>query len=108
MVLMDMQMPVMDGMTATREIRKQARFKDLPVVAMTANAMQSDRDLCLAAGMNDHVAKPIEPEKLWNTLLKLIKPRPSTAAAAEVQPQAVEDVDLPSGIEGLDTVGGLQ
>src|SRR5665647_2920406 len=106
MVLMDMQMPVMDGMTATREIRKQARFKDLPVVAMTANAMKSDRDSCLAAGMNDHVAKPIEPEKLWKTLLQLIKPRHATAA--EVQPQAVEDVDLPSGIEGLDTLSGLQ
>ena len=74
-VLMDMQMPVMDGVTATGEIRKDARFKDLPVVAMTANAMQGDRDRCLAAGMNDHVAKPIEPENLWKALLKWIKPR---------------------------------
>jgi PAS domain S-box-containing protein len=78
-VLMDMQMPVMDGVTATQEIRKEARFNDLPVVAMTANAMQVDRDRCLAAGMNDHVAKPIEPEDLWKTLLKWIKPKPPSA-----------------------------
>ncbi|HEY5118496.1 MAG TPA: response regulator [Anaerolineales bacterium] len=106
-VLMDMQMPVMDGVTATQEIRKEERFKDLPVVAMTANAMQGDRDRCLAVGMNDHVAKPIEPEDLWKTLLKWIKPRHS-AAAAEVKPQAAQDADLPSGIEGLDMANGLR
>jgi PAS domain S-box-containing protein len=105
-VLMDMQMPVMDGLTATREIRKEERFKDLPIVAMTANAMQRDRDLCLAAGMNDHVAKPIEPDDLWKVLLKWIKPRPSAAAA--VTPQAVQDDGLPSGIEELDMVNGLR
>jgi CheY-like chemotaxis protein len=105
-VLMDMQMPVMDGVTATREIRKDERFKDLPVVAMTANAMQGDRDLCIAAGMNDHVAKPIEPEDLWKMLLKWIKQR--YPAAAEVNPQGVQDADLPYGIEELDTVNGLR
>jgi PAS domain S-box-containing protein len=73
LVLMDMQMPVMDGVMATREIRKEKRFQNLPVVAMTANAMQGDRDRCIAAGMNDHVAKPIEPEDLWKSLLKWIK-----------------------------------
>jgi CheY-like chemotaxis protein len=107
-VLMDMQMPVMDGVTATREIRKDARFKDLPVVAMTANVMQGDRDRCMAAGMNDHVAKPIEPEKLWEALLKWIKPHQSTAAAVEVKPQVVVDVALPSRIEGLDMANGLR
>jgi signal transduction histidine kinase/DNA-binding response OmpR family regulator len=107
-VLMDMQMPVMDGVTATREIRKEARFKDLPVVAMTANAMQGDRDRCMAAGMIDHVAKPIEPESLWKALLKWIKPRHRAAADAEGEPQGVQDVDLPSGIDGLDMVGGLR
>jgi len=60
-VLMDMQMPVMDGITATLEIRAAKRFDDLPIVAMTANTMAGDRDRCLAAGMNDHVAKPIDP-----------------------------------------------
>ena len=107
-VLMDMQMPVMDGLTAVRAIRRDERFADLPVVAMTANATQVDRDRCLEAGMNDHVAKPIEPEKLWMALLKWIMPRHSAAATAEVRPQEVRDVDLPSGIEGLDTEGGLR
>ncbi|MFO7685214.1 MAG: response regulator [Desulfobacterales bacterium] len=107
-VLMDMQMPVMDGVTATREIRKQVRFKELPIVAMTANAMQADRDLCLAAGMNDHIAKPIEPDDLWKVLLKWIKPRHSATAEAEVKPQAALDADLPSGIEELDMVSGLR
>ncbi|MDP2144373.1 MAG: response regulator [Gallionella sp.] len=105
-VLMDMQMPVMDGVTATQEIRKQARFKDLPVVAMTANAMQGDRDRCLAAGMNDHVAKPIEPDELWRALLKWAKPQHPTSAA--VQPQIEQETELPSGIAGLDIVNGLR
>jgi len=105
-VLMDMQMPVMDGVTATRLIRKDERFKDLPVVAMTANAMQEDCDRCMAAGMNDHVPKPIDPENLWKALLKWIKPEHSTAAAVMVKP-AVQDIDLPSDIKGLDTVNGL-
>ncbi|MFZ6849204.1 response regulator [Undibacterium sp. RuRC25W] len=74
LVLMDMQMPVMDGVTATIEIRKDPRCKDLPIVAMTANAMKGDRDRCLAAGMNDHVPKPIEPEDLWKAILKWVTP----------------------------------
>lgn len=74
-VLMDMQMPVMDGLSATQEIRLDERFKDLPIVAMTANAMQGDCDRCVAAGMNDHIAKPIAIEDLWKKLLKWVKPR---------------------------------
>jgi PAS domain S-box-containing protein len=111
-VLMDMQMPVMDGITATHEIRKEKRFKDLPVVAMTANAKQSDRERCIAAGMNDHIAKPIDPEDLWKMLLKWIKPkRPIEAVMATtalVRPQVVSDVSLPVGIEGLDITAGLR
>ncbi len=107
-VLMDMQMPVMDGVTATREIRKEKRYKDLPVVAMTANAMQGDRDLCMAAGMDDHVAKPIEPEDLWKALLKWIKPQHSKAAVAAVKPVVSEDDGLPTGIDGLDIANGLR
>ncbi|MFA7415709.1 MAG: response regulator, partial [Rhizobium sp.] len=106
-VLMDMQMPVMDGVTATQEIRKEMRFKDLPVVAMTANAMQDDRDRCMAAGMDDHVAKPIEPEDLWKALLKWIRPRRSMAGAEGIRPP-LPDADLPYGIDGLDTVAGLR
>jgi CheY-like chemotaxis protein len=57
-VLMDLQMPVMDGLQATRHIRQQLKLTQLPIIAMTANVMASDRDDCLAAGMNDHIGKP--------------------------------------------------
>ncbi|MDO9317724.1 MAG: response regulator [Gammaproteobacteria bacterium] len=109
LVLMDMQMPVMDGETATRIIRKDPRFKDLPVVAMTANAMQGDRERCLASGMNDHVPKPIEPEDLWKALLKWIKTQ-GIEASVEQEPmdQVMEDPVLPTSIEGLDMVNGLR
>jgi len=73
-VLMDLQMPVMDGYTATRQIRSQAQFADLPIIAMTANTMAGDREKCLQAGMNDHVAKPFNPNDLYKTLSKWIKP----------------------------------
>jgi two-component system sensor histidine kinase/response regulator len=73
-VLMDVQMPIMDGYTATREIRKDERFKDLPIIAMTAHAMAGDEEKSLEAGMSDHVAKPIDPDKLFSTLQKWIKP----------------------------------
>ncbi len=112
-VLMDMQMPVMDGVTATREIRKEARFAELPVVAMTANAMQADRDRCLAAGMNAHVAKPIEPEDLWSALLTWIRPRATATAGVEpptnptLRPGTNGAEELPTGVDGLDTVLGL-
>jgi len=64
LVLMDMQMPVMDGVTATREIRKIAGMARLPIIAMTANAMAQDRLKCMEAGMNDVVVKPVEPQDL--------------------------------------------
>jgi PAS domain S-box-containing protein len=104
-VLMDMQMPVMDGVTATLAIRKEARFKNLPIVAMTANAMQRDRDRCIASGMNDHIAKPIEPEGLWKTLLKWVKPRLVTTATTSTLD---EHTYIPLNIRGLDVVNGLR
>ena len=66
-VLMDVQMPVMDGYTATR-IRGDPRFQDLPIIAMTAHAMTGDQEKSMAAGMNDHVTKPIDPDELYRTL----------------------------------------
>ena len=73
-VLMDIQMPVMDGYTATCAIREDENFKDLPIIAMTANAMTQDKEKAEQAGMNDHVAKPIDVKQLISTLLKWIKP----------------------------------
>ena len=79
-VLMDMQMPVMDGLTATRQLRQNPAWAQLPVLAMTANAMSRDRDLCLAAGMNGHLAKPIDPDELFASLLQWIGPRAPASA----------------------------
>ncbi|MDQ6970512.1 MAG: ATP-binding protein [Mariprofundus sp.] len=72
-ILMDMQMPVMDGLEATRRIRADQRFHDLPIIAMTANAMPEDREKCLEAGMNDHLSKPVDPGLLCTSLMRWIK-----------------------------------
>ncbi len=72
-VLMDIQMPVMDGYEATRRIRKDARYKGLAIIAMTANAMSGDREKSLEAGMNDYVTKPINPGQVFATLTKWVK-----------------------------------
>jgi signal transduction histidine kinase/DNA-binding response OmpR family regulator/HPt (histidine-containing phosphotransfer) domain-containing protein len=82
-VLMDCQMPVMDGYAATRALRRQAPLKALPVIAMTANAMVGDRDAALAAGMDDHIAKPIVVDQMFATLAKWIKPASPAAARSE-------------------------
>ena len=116
LVLMDMQMPVMDGLTAAREIRKQARLDSLPVVAMTANAMSGDRERCLAVGMQDHVAKPIDPAALWATLMNWIKPRSRllpaasdvpTKPAVEPSPEGAMAVEL-AAVVGLDVAAGVR
>jgi len=108
LVLMDMQMPVLDGLAATRAIRSDSRFQALPIVAMTANAMAGEREKCMQAGMNDHVPKPIDPEVLFGALLRWIKPRavpappaPPVAAAASGDSQLLE-------IDGVDVAGALR
>jgi two-component system sensor histidine kinase/response regulator len=109
LVFMDMQMPVMDGVTATREIRKLRGFANLPIVAMTANAMEQDRRKCMDAGMNDFLVKPIDPNDMSAILLRWARPRRAAAGAPAMvaQPQAPKTGGLPSGIAGLDTGLGL-
>jgi len=85
LVLMDIQMPEMDGLEATRRLRSSPRFASLPVVAMTAHAMSGDRELSLQSGMNDHITKPINLPELFSTLAKWVPHRfgPGTAAEGE-------------------------
>ena len=73
---MDMQMPVMDGLEATRKIRQLPEGKDIPILAMTANAFVEDKRNCFESGMNDFIDKPVLPEKLFDTLLKWLSRRP--------------------------------
>ena len=73
-VLMDLQMPEMDGYQATAKLRSDARFATLPIIAMTAHATIEERQRCLAAGMNDHIAKPIDPAILFETVARFYKP----------------------------------
>jgi two-component system sensor histidine kinase/response regulator len=77
---MDLQMPELDGISATQAIRADARFAELPIIAMTAHAMVEERERCFAAGMNDHVTKPIEPDVLYQALARWFRRAPAVAA----------------------------
>lgn len=104
LVLMDIQMPEMDGYEATRHIRTQPDKKTLPIVAMTAHAMSGERERCLAAGMNEHVPKPIDPARLFATLSRWLK-------SSDKAPDRVveeDDVALPDNLPGIDLQWGLE
>ena len=107
LVLMDIQMPVLDGLSATREIRALPGRATLPIVAMTANAMSGDRERSLAAGMNDHVVKPIEPALLFHALLRWIEParllgRPLPEPRDAPPGAGVDGAALPPPLAGVD------
>jgi PAS domain S-box-containing protein len=107
LVLMDLQMPDMDGLEATRLIRQELGLHNLPIVAMTAHAMSGDKERCLAAGMNGHVAKPIDPHQLYAALIEWIPPG---IAAALPQPGDINPAEtglLPSTLPGFDLAAGL-
>jgi PAS domain S-box-containing protein len=114
-VLMDVQMPVMDGYEATQAIRDDPRFKGLPIIAMTAHAMAGDREKSIEAGMNDHVSKPIDPQVLFQTLQKYVdraklerRTEEGTARAEEVKTTTPDDtVGLPE-LDGINVEAGLQ
>ncbi len=108
-VLMDIQMPVMDGLLATQNIRELGKFEDLPIIAMTAHAMAGDREKSLDAGMNDHITKPIDPSTLFKVLVEYIqdgeRELPTKHVAAFMSP--VGDGLFPESIEGIDIDNGL-
>ncbi len=126
LIFMDMQMPVMDGVTATLEIRKLAQYDGIPIVAMTANAMEQDRRRCIESGMNDFLSKPLYPDSLIAILLRWVRTGPAvqtpalaSAAPAAHVPTASATPATPAtpavaalgemlpGIPGLDTTLGL-
>jgi signal transduction histidine kinase/CheY-like chemotaxis protein len=95
LILMDMQMPSMDGVEATRRIRALPQCETLPIIAVTANAFGDDRERCFAAGMNDFIAKPINPEIVFATLLKWLPP-PAAPALPPTMPPPGEATTLPT------------
>ncbi|TDT89744.1 PAS domain S-box-containing protein [Pseudodesulfovibrio indicus] len=113
LVLMDIQMPVMDGHEATRRIRGQERFKDLPIIAMTAHAMVADIEKSRDVGMNDHIAKPFEPDDLFAVLLKWLSPKGEEEGAGQpeqstVESQPAKSLTVPLVMAGIDVELGLK
>ncbi len=108
-VFMDMHMPVMDGITATVEIRKLKSAAQLPVIALTANAMEGDREKCAQAGMNDFVLKPIDPAELWRVLDQWVPEAtaPKKAKREDVPPPAERRITPPKVSPKLDDFGQL-
>jgi signal transduction histidine kinase/CheY-like chemotaxis protein len=107
-VFMDLQMPEMDGFTATKLLRRDPRLQKFPIIAMTAHALVEERQRCLDAGMNDHVSKPIDPDNLFATLMRWARPRPMQAVSSQAPPvKAADDVPLPE-IAGINLADGLK
>lgn len=107
-VLMDLQMPEMDGYETTSKLRADRRFGNLPVIALTAHAMIEERQRCLDAGMNDHITKPLDPGALFDALLRWCGKQNEKDRASPETPRSADDgSDLPA-IPGLDTAQGLK
>jgi two-component system, sensor histidine kinase and response regulator len=109
-ILMDIQMPEMDGYEATRVIRGKTSQIQPPIIAMTANAMAGDRELCIAAGMDDHVPKPIEPDHLFETLVKWIPAFEEKTVVTQIHLEESIDPEtgLPHDLDGIDMETGLE
>jgi two-component system sensor histidine kinase/response regulator len=107
LVLMDLQMPEMGGFEATREIRSKPRFRDLPIVAMTAQAITGDRDKCIEAGMNDYVTKPIDITDLFSVLAKWIKPLGKGVLGVDTVEQSMQVGKEGEGDEILPPLPGI-
>jgi len=109
LVLMDVQMPEMDGHEATRIIRKEPGFDALPIVALTAHAMAGEREKCLESGMNDYLSKPIKPDDLYAVLAKWIKPGERSVPESKDQTPSGEGRDeLPEELPGINISEGLK
>lgn len=115
-VIMDVQMPIMDGFEATRIIREELAKSDLPIVAMTANVIGDERERCLAAGMDDYVPKPIHIPDLYASLIRCVarsRPdadgagTPDAASDGAAEPAGDADIRLPSRLPGIDVETGL-
>ena len=106
-VLMDCQMPVMDGYAATRALRQQPGLQDLPVIAMTANTMVGDREKALEAGMNDHIAKPIKVNDMFATLARWVRPAAGAPAGSAAAANANANPAPLAALPGIDTRAGL-
>ena len=105
-VLMDCQMPILDGYEATKLIRKIEKLKNLPIIAMTANAMQGDREKCIDSGMNDYIAKPLDFNTFYGTLVKWVKPK--NTIVCEEQNEEIDETDIKIlKIEGIDVSQAL-
>ena len=107
-VLMDMHMPVMDGITATRKIRKNPQLMELPIIAMTANVLESDQEKCLAAGMNDHIAKPIDPGNMIEILSKWITPARVAILPAATDTGATQNQEALPNLPGVKVAEGVR